>query len=201
MPGKGARRFYFPVASKTDVNWFILPPTHQVCSRPPAFPRREETRGHRVLHLKAEGGLPSRAPPPLPSNSIHPTWSLSLSFSFGIRLSLSPLHTFPPSIFRSKINKAQLPAWGESHGRVRRGTGGEGKSSAQRNARQTRANRCAWRPGPTPGPAQKASSQPRARGIALFSPRPNHLFTEKKNLKKYKLLLCEIKVPLSGASG
>lgn len=200
MPGKVARRFYFPVAAKTDVNWFIPPPTRQVCSRPHACPRGEESGGHRVLHLKEEGSLPPRAPPPLSSNSIHPTGSLRLSFSFGTRLSLSPLHTFPRASLGQRQIKPSFPP-GVHHTDASAG-GGEGQSLAQRNARQTRANRCAWRPGPTPGPAQKASSQPCARGIALFSPRPNHLFTEKKkNLKKYKLLLCEIKVPLSGASG
>lgn len=79
--------------------------------------------------------------------------------------------------------------------------GGKEEILAERNAPQTRANRCAWRLGPSPGLAQKASPQPCARGIVLFSPRSNHLFTEKKDLKKYKLLPCKIKVPLSGASG
>lgn len=198
MPGKGARRFYFPVA---DVNWFILPPTHQVCSRPHAFPGREETRGHRVLHLKAEGGLPSRAPPPLPSNSVHPTWSLSLSFSFGTRLSLSPLHTFPPSIFRSKINKAQLPAWGESHGRVRRGR--EGRENPRRRGMRGKLGRTdvPGALGPPLARPRKPLLSPAPAELHYFLPGPIIFLQKKKNLKKYKLLLCEIKVPLSGASG
>lgn len=52
---------------------------------------------------------------------------------------------------------------------------------------------------PWPGP-ESFSSALRPRNYIIFFPVQSS-FYKKKYLKKYKLLLCEIKVPLSGASG
>lgn len=131
------------------------------------------------------------------SNSIHPTLLPGLTFSYcdypthrrHHRHLSTPL---PASLGQTRIKPSFLP-WANHKG----GPPGEGKKNPgeEECATNPRKQMCLAL-GPTLGPAQK----PCARGITLFSPRSNHLFTEKK-LKKYKLLLCKIKVPLSGASG
>lgn len=55
-------------------------------------------------------------------------------------------------------------------------------------------------PGPPLARPRKPLLSPAPAELHYFLPGPI-IFLQKKYLKKYKLLLCEIKVPLSGASG
>ena len=69
--------------------------------------------------------------------------------------------------------------------------------------RQTRANRCAGIPGPALARPRKPLLNRAPVELYYVHPGPIIFFTEKnlKKKKKCELLLCKIKVPLSGASG
>lgn len=148
---------------------------------------------------KVGGGF-SLGAPPLSSSSVHPTCSLCLSFGQGTLCPHhQPLHTFSPSIFRSKTNTAQLPAWGEPHGPACPRRGGKRPGSEQCTAHAGEQMCPAPGAHPWPGPESRSSAL-RLRNYIICSSVQSS-FYRKKNVKKYKLLLCEIKVPLSGASG
>lgn len=110
-----------------------------------------------------------------------------------------PLHTFSPSIFRPTTDPAQLPAWGESHGPVCPRRGGKRRGSEECTAHAGEQMCLAPRAHPWPGPESRSSAL-RPRNIIICSSVQSS-FYRKKNVKKYKLLPREIKVPLSGASG
>lgn len=177
------------------------PPTESAAAPYPRSAGTEFFAGRQEVLLLSELLLPSlliqfkergarvraipTAPPPVPPPPAPTLADLStpLLASLGQR-------QIKPS-FLPGVNHADLSAGRE-----------EEKTLAKRNALQTGAQQMclASRAQPWPSPESR-SSAPRPCNCIMFSPVQSSFYRKKIFLKKYKLLLCKIKVPISGASG